>query len=145
MRRSLQVPVCAVVLALATAACTADEQALEVDVPRPSDLPGCQDFPVDAAAELLVGELEGTEVTKAATVVSPLGPEDRTTHVIAFDVSGKAVILVHPVAEGEPATADGPYGALSTFSADATGFSDDPALAATADGPAVSAAVSCLE
>ena len=110
----------------------------------------CEPFAADAATALLTDSATGRrrvegQLGKAVSVqATPPGPGG-TVYVIAMDVSGKAVVLVHPVTATPPApTAQGPYGALTSYTEQATGFAQDAALERRADGGAVSLAVECL-
>lgn len=148
-----QIALPAVVCLLAACSSSGDPgDALPSAQAAPQGTPGeCEDYPLEAATALITDQgtgqqrLEG-EVTKASSVLSPQpGPEGSAVYVIALDLSGKALLMVHPVTE-TPATptGDGPYGALSSATEAATGFPQDKGLESLVPGDVVSTAVNCV-
>ena len=151
LRRSrLLLPLAA--LSLATACGGSDEPeaaATASATPPPAPLE-CVDFPVDKATELLTDPASGEQryagtVTKAVSVRNTaLPPDQAPVHAIAIDVEGKSFVLVHAITDGsqEP-TGEGPYAAVTSNTAAATGAPEDRDLEAMG-GAAVGAAVGCL-
>jgi hypothetical protein len=144
----------AVVAALGLAtACSSSQPDFEAAASPSPSAPvelACVDFPQEAAEQLIADPATGQRriegaLRKAVSVQTPTSPEGATVHVIALDVEGKYLALVHLVTEkGGPPNGEGPFAALTGNTAAATGIPEDPQLERLADGSAVSFAIRCL-
>jgi hypothetical protein len=113
---------------------------------EPAPPPTCEPFAAQAAQALVLDaqRADVPPVSEAVSVQTRIAGEDAAVYVLAFDLGGKSIVLAHPVAGDQGPTGNGPYLALSSYTAEVTGAPQDDAVRDAVPGDAVSTAIGCL-